>query len=199
MQVSAAVRKMQEEVEARQRAEAEAARLAEEQRIWVCALITSIHLLCIVSGALFSSVADIHSLPAHHVCVRSPHAPPMLIRNALASICSYVHSLPAHHVRVPSPNAPPMLYQKCLGQHLLLKYTGCLLIVFVPLVTLHHENTRRGSIVVCAQQHASNQIPLHPALSPYCQAYCHHTVTHFYAEVSSPIAHQCNFLVHWLA
>ena len=36
LQVSAAVRKMQEEVEARQRAEAEAARLAEEQRIWVC-------------------------------------------------------------------------------------------------------------------------------------------------------------------
>ena len=35
VQVSAAVRKMQEEVEARQRAEAEAARLAEEQRIRV--------------------------------------------------------------------------------------------------------------------------------------------------------------------
>lgn len=35
MQVSAAVRKMQEEVEARQQAEAEAARLAEEQRIRV--------------------------------------------------------------------------------------------------------------------------------------------------------------------
>lgn len=35
MQVSAAVRKMQEEVEARQKAEAEAARLAEEQRIRV--------------------------------------------------------------------------------------------------------------------------------------------------------------------
>jgi len=35
MQVSAAVRKMQEEVEARQKAEAEAARLAEEQRIKV--------------------------------------------------------------------------------------------------------------------------------------------------------------------
>lgn len=39
VQVSAAVRKMQEEVEARQRAEAEAARLAEEQRIRVCALM----------------------------------------------------------------------------------------------------------------------------------------------------------------
>lgn len=38
LQVSAAVRKMQEEVEARQRAEAEAARLAEEQRIRVCTL-----------------------------------------------------------------------------------------------------------------------------------------------------------------
>lgn len=35
LQVSAAVRKMQEEVEARQRTEAEAARLAEEQRIRV--------------------------------------------------------------------------------------------------------------------------------------------------------------------
>ncbi len=35
MQVSAAVRKMQEEVEARQKAEAEATRLAEEQRIRV--------------------------------------------------------------------------------------------------------------------------------------------------------------------
>ncbi len=35
MQVSAAVRKMQEEVEARQKAEAEAVRLAEEQRIRV--------------------------------------------------------------------------------------------------------------------------------------------------------------------
>ncbi len=35
MQVSAAVRKMQEEVEARQKAEAEAVRLAEDQRIRV--------------------------------------------------------------------------------------------------------------------------------------------------------------------
>ena len=35
MQVSAAVRKMQEEVEARQKAEAEAVRLAEELRIRV--------------------------------------------------------------------------------------------------------------------------------------------------------------------
>ena len=36
LQVSAAVRKIQEEVEARQKAEAEAARLAEETRIRVC-------------------------------------------------------------------------------------------------------------------------------------------------------------------
>ena len=43
LQVSAAVRKMQEEVEARQKAEAEAARMAEEQRIrvsvWCCCAI----------------------------------------------------------------------------------------------------------------------------------------------------------------
>lgn len=38
LQVSAAVRKMQEEVAARQAAEAEAARLAEEQRIAVGAM-----------------------------------------------------------------------------------------------------------------------------------------------------------------
>lgn len=45
VQVSAAVRKMQEEVEARQRAEAEAARLAEEQRIRVGGLHCTIVVL----------------------------------------------------------------------------------------------------------------------------------------------------------
>lgn len=49
MQVSAAVRKMQEEVEARQRAEAAAARLAEEQRIRVGGL----HCMIVVLLAFF--------------------------------------------------------------------------------------------------------------------------------------------------
>ena len=49
MQVSAAVRKMQEEVEARQKAEAEAARLAEEQRIRV-----SVQCFCAIQSLIYS-------------------------------------------------------------------------------------------------------------------------------------------------
>lgn len=56
VQVSAAVRKMQEEVEARQRAEAEAARLAEEQRIRVCNFFLHLHCRACVLLAFASNL-----------------------------------------------------------------------------------------------------------------------------------------------
>ena len=73
MQVSAAVRKMQEEVEARQLAEAEAARLAEEQRIQVCTLLwMAVVLLVLVSSfslpALPVIITQVACVALHSIC-----------------------------------------------------------------------------------------------------------------------------------
>ena len=95
--MSAAVRKMQEEVEARQMAEAEAARLAEEQRIRVCAPLAvkacRAAELCVLAQCLdVISMAACVTLPLHVVRCLAGHCSACVTCHSLC--CTAQHSKP---------------------------------------------------------------------------------------------------------